>query len=175
MKSHCCKYTAGLKTILILLVVVSGLSMAQAADKQVIGWLERVHIKEADMLLDAKVDTGADVTSIKANILQKFKRDGVEWVRFRLQNKLGHRVVVERKIERYANIKRSLAPSLQRPVVKLGVCVGKHYRNVEVNLAVRKRFKYNMLVGRNFLRGVFLVDSERQFSVQPACQGVKGD
>jgi len=147
---------------------------AQAADKQAIGWLEEVRIGEADMVFKAKVDTGADNTSIKANVLKKFSRDGSEWVRFRLANKSGGTAVLERKVLRYAKIKRKMAPSIKRPVVKLGICLGSVYRDVEINLAERKKFKYHMLIGRSFLRGFYLVDSELQYTLQPSCSGIKG-
>ena len=162
------------KTGLIAIMLLTW-SMAQAAGKQVIGWVEDVHINEARMNLVAKIDTGADKTSVKAKILKKFKRDGQEWVRFRIIDKHSHSVELERRIERYARIKRKMCPTLRRPVVKLGICLGNIFREVEVNLAKRKGFKYNMLIGRNFLQGVYLVDSALQYESQPQCPGIKGD
>lgn len=157
------------------LVIFLAMGIAQAADKQAIGWLEPVYLGEAKMLFIAKIDTGADNSSIKAKVLKKFKREGVEWIRFKVQDKQGHTAVIERKVVRYTKIKRKMAPSIKRPVVMLGVCLGKVYRDIEVNLAERKKFKYHMLIGRNFLRGIFLVDSELKYSTKAACPGILND
>jgi len=172
------QYSSGVHKIIRTLwgfVLLLCMAVVQAADKQVIGWLEDVRIGDADMVFKAKVDTGADNTSIKAKVLKKFSRDGSEWVHFRLLNKSGQTAVLERKVLRYAKIKRKMAPSIKRPVVKLGICLGAVYRDVEVNLAERKKFKYHMLIGRSFLRGFYLVDSELQYTLQPSCPVIKGD
>lgn len=146
-----------------------------AADKPIIGWQEPVHIDEANILLEAKLDTGADVSSLQARILKAFVRDGERWVRFRVRDRHGHKVVLERQVMRYARIKRKLAPSLRRPVVMLGICLGSVYRKVEVNLAERKNFKYHVLIGRNYLRGTYLVDSSLRHTTLPVCTAVRGD
>lgn len=148
---------------------------AHAADKEVIGWLERVHIGETNIQLEAKIDTGADSSSLKAKILKTFVREGEEWVRFRLTDWHDNTVVMERRLVRYVRIKRTLAPSLKRPVVMLGICLGHHYREIEVNLAKRKRFRYQMLIGRDFLRGFYLVDSAQSHTLRPSCPGIKTD
>lgn len=156
------------------LVALFCMNSALAADKMTIGWLEKAHISEAKMQLRAKIDTGADNSSLKAIVLKNFSRDGDEWVRFQVADKQGHAAVIERKVVRYTKIKSKMALSIKRPVVMLGICLGGIYRNVEVNLAKRKKFKYHMLIGRNFLHGSFLVDSERQYTTQPSCLGIKG-
>jgi hypothetical protein len=43
-------------------------------------------------------------------------------------------------------------------VIRLGVCLGRLYREVEVSLADRQRFKYPMLLGRNFFGTDVIVD-----------------
>lgn len=162
------------KLIVICLLYLSTLP-AYAAGKQIIGWLEEAHINEARIVLRAKIDTGADNSSVKARILDKFSRGGNEWIRFRLTDRHKHSVELERRIERYATIKRKMASPVERPVVKLGVCLGNVFREVEVNIAERKNFKYQMLIGRSFLKGVFLVDSDLTYETKPNCPGIKGD
>lgn len=173
-KQHCMAWhkVFGLLWGLLLLI---GFSSAQAVDKQVIGWLEYAHINEANIRLRVKIDTGADFSSLKAKILKTFNHNGEDWVRFRLRDGHNDAVVLERKIIRYARIKRKMAPSIKRPVVMLGVCIGNIYREVEVNLAKRKKFKYEMLIGRNYLHDVYLVDSARRYTAGPSCPGIKGD
>lgn len=175
MKYPICKRSHPVYSVIWLLGLLWYFPITQAADKQIIGWLEQVHINEARIVLDAKIDTGADNSSIKAKILKKYERDGKQWVRFRLRDKHNHTVVLERKIERYTRIKRKMAPAIRRPVVKLGLCLGNVFREAEVNLAERKKFKYHILIGRSFLKGIFLVDSDMQYETRPVCPDIKGD
>jgi hypothetical protein len=144
--------------------------ISYARDKQTIGWIEKVALDNNRLQLKAKIDTGATTSSIHAEVLKKFKRGGQKWVRFKLRNKTGQSIVVEKKVVRMVKIKRKLALSLKRPVVLLGVCLGKVYREEEVNLSNRGNFVYEMLIGRNYLKDYFLVDSSRTFTVKPRCK-----
>jgi len=139
-------------------------------EKQSIGWLENVKINNSNLQLRAKIDSGATTSSMNAKIIKKFTRDGKKWVRFRVKDKRGQEVILEKKIERYVKIKRKLIFSIKRPVIKLGICLGKVFREQEVNLADRKNFLYPMLIGRNYLKGYFLVDSELTFTTKPLCK-----
>ncbi len=164
--------TVGCQCLLsIILLFVAGLGQAQA--KQVIGWLEFVYVDQTRMQIEAKIDTGADTSSIKAEVLDKFSVQGEKWIRFSLTDWYGKKRILERKIERYAKIKRKLAPSIRRPVIRLGICLGNIYKDAEVTLAQRTKFKYQMLIGRNYLRGTYLVDSAIEHSTWPNCPGVK--
>jgi len=140
-----------------------------ATELSVIGWLEYVDIDGGDMQYEAKIDTGADVSSINADIIKEFTRNNLDWVQLALVNKEGQRIILEKQILRYAKIKRKQALPVKRPVISLGVCLGDQYRKIEVNLAKRKNFKYKLLIGRNFLRGTYLVDSSNTYTTQPGC------
>ena len=78
---------------------------------------------------------------------------------------------LEKKLVRLAKIKRHSGPRQERPVALLGICVGAFYREVEVNLVDRSKFKYPLLVGRSFLSGALTVDPSKTYSVEPACPG----
>ena len=56
------------------------------------------------------------------------------------------------------------------PVVTLGLCIGHINREIEINLADRSNFKYVMLVGRDFLRDTYVVDSAKTLTIEPNCQ-----
>ena len=60
-------------------------------------------------------------------------------------------------------------------VVMLGICLGKVYKETEVTLVDRKGFLYAMLIGRSFLKNLFIVDTAQQFTVKPTCTPVKND
>ncbi|MDH5602254.1 MAG: RimK/LysX family protein [Gammaproteobacteria bacterium] len=160
------KYLGGITFTLCLLNISSTL----AADKQTIGWVEQVTINKNALKLKAKIDTGATTSSLHAKIIKNFKRDNQKWVQFRVINNAGEDIILDKKIIHTVKIKRKLALPLKRPVIKLGICLGKIYRELEVNLANRENFKYQMLIGRNYLEDYFLVDSSRMFTVSPACK-----
>jgi len=155
---------------LMLLISLFQMSSAFAANKQVIGWLENVKVDNSDFQLKAKIDTGATTSSLNAKVIKTYIKDNEDWLRFSVTNKDDQNVMLERKVERYVKIKRKSAKSVERPVIKLGVCIENVYRELEVNLANRNNFEYHMLIGRNFLQGYFLVDSELVYQSSPSCK-----
>ena len=59
--------------------------------------------------------------------------------------------------------------SIERPVISLGICLGNIYRQVNVNLADRTNYNYTMLIGRDYLNGVYIVDVEIVHTTKPTC------
>ncbi len=139
-------------------------------DKPVAGWVEKVRLYPGKILVDAKLDTGADTCSLHISGVTEFERDGKKWVRFEFDNSKGERVTLERKVIRTVKIKRRLFGSRRRPVINLGICLGNIYREVEVNLEDRSGFKYRMLIGRNFMEGRLQVDPALQYQLEPQCR-----
>jgi len=140
------------------------------AETRVVGWIERVRLGEEGIVLSAKLDTGADTSSLHATDVRWFSRDGAHWVAFEVAGEDGSKVHFERKVIRIAEIKRRAGgKALERPTVLMGVCLGRVYRVTEVNLADRTRFKQPFLVGRKFLAQHFAVDSARTNTVEPSC------
>lgn len=142
-----------------------------AGEMQIAGWIERVRLGEEGVILSAKLDTGADNSSLHASAVRSFLRDGRHWVTFEVAGEDGRTVRFERKVVRITEIKRrNGAQPLERPTVLMGVCLGRVYRVVEVNLADRTRFKQPFLIGRTFLANHFAVDSGRTNTVEPDCR-----
>ena len=81
----------------------------------------------------------------------------------------GRKVTLERRLVREARIKRHQGKVQIRPVVRLEICLGKFYKEMEVNLVDRRGYKYPMLVGRSFLGGLVAVDLSLQYQVEPDC------
>lgn len=171
MKSHL------LKALIIYLGIWFlgwGLPMSIASndnqEKHIIGWIETIQILPETFQLSAKIDTGADNSSLNVTNPIQFLKEEEPWIRFTIPLGKDEPVTVERPIKRYARIKRKGAASLKRPVVLLDLCVGTLYKkNVPVNLADRRGFKYSMLIGRTFLKGSALVDSDLTLTQQPSC------
>jgi hypothetical protein len=155
----------------VLFGVILSSSPTGAQNKDIVGRVERVRIYPGNLVLRAKLDTGAKTCSLHAPRITKFEKNGETWVRFSVKDHRGLEATIERKIVRQARIKRSSGEPEVRLVVLLGVCLGTLYREVEVNLVDRAEFNYPMLIGRSFMIGHILVDPELKYTSEPACMG----
>ncbi len=158
--------------ILVLMVTLS-LTYAlplSAGEKIVAGWVEKVRIYPGNLLLEAKLDSGAETSSLHAARLQTFKKDGQQWVRFEMDRGQGEKLVLERPLLRTVRIKRHFGRAQYRPVIRLGVCLGKIYRETEVNLVDRTGFQYRMLIGRKFLGDQVVIDPGLTHQLEPQCR-----
>lgn len=142
-----------------------------AVTPQTIGWIEHVGIHPHQMIMKAKIDTGADNSSVHAEDINVVEKNGAKMVSFTLRNKRGEIVQMEKPLVRYTQIKSKLAGAapIQRPVVELSLCVGNTARTVPVNLANRENFSYRMLIGRSYLKHGYVVDSNNKHLAEPAC------
>ena len=129
-----------------------------------IGEVEYVDILPTGMRQKARIDTGAETTSIDARDVQPYERDGKAWVKFtvvdRNSNQPKH---FKLPVERTVLIKRHGADNVRRRVVSMQLAIGELRDSVEVTLADREKFEYPVLIGRNFLEGRAVVDVSRKY------------
>ncbi|MBA1201647.1 ATP-dependent zinc protease [Pseudomonas capeferrum] len=144
-----------------LLALLSLLAMpVMAADPTLYGRYEYIGLPEIGETFKAKMDTGALTASLSAKDIERFTRDGEEWVRFRLATQGAGDKVYEHKVARISKIKNRAdedddgegAEMAKRPVVDLELCLGDEKRTVEVNLTDRSSFNYPLLIGAKALR-----------------------
>ncbi len=156
-----------------LFILLSGLlTVTPVYAQEVAGWLEYVLVSDGigNIVMKAKLDTGAKTTSINSEQYKIFKKDGKDWVRFELTSHKGKTIVLEEPIVRYVKIKRHFTGSQSRPVIKLGLCLGNTYHQTEVNLVDRSQFNYQLLVGRRFLEKGIVVDASKKYVTSPECK-----
>jgi hypothetical protein len=147
-------------------------SPGAAQGKQVVGWLEKVCIYPGNLVVIAKLDTGAKNSSLNASNITEFTRNGEQWVRFNVTNRYSKTVTIERKVHRIVKIKNHDGTPQSRLAILLGICLGSFYKEVEVNLADRSHFNYQMLIGRSFLHSNVIVDPSIKYTTKPICNGV---
>lgn len=150
-------------------LIVAACSAAHAGEKLTVGYVENVQIFPGGLSLQAKIDSGADHSSVNAKAVEKFVRDGSDWVRFSLTNDLGRTIVVERPVLRTARIRRHGGLIEERDVLLLGICLGNIFKQIEVNIVDRSGLAYPVLIGRSYLKGAFLVDPGARFMHEPRC------
>jgi len=144
---------------------------ARAGEKDIFGWVEHVLVGESQLDLKAKLDTGADTSSMHASKIRRFRsKDRDLWVEFRLTDtESGRTIRYKKRLVRYAYIKEHEGPSQKRPVVDLTICLGDHEKEIEVSLVDRSGFQYPVLLGRNALEGHVVVDPGLRFTAKPVC------
>ena len=141
-------------------------------DRQdIFGWTERVLIGESQLEMEAKLDTGADTSSLHISKARRYRtKTGQKWVEFVVTSEETERSIrFKKKLVRYAYIKEHGRASQRRPVVMIDICLGDHLREVEVNLVDRSGFDYPVLLGRNAMQGVAIVDPDASFTTNPRC------
>ncbi|CAA6678015.1 MULTISPECIES: RimK/LysX family protein [unclassified Lentimonas] len=136
-----------------------------------IGEAERLYVHEAEYAYDARIDTGATTCSIHAEDITHIERDGEKWVKFNLVNfDTNERIKRIEKVVRVVEIKQHGSKSASRYVVMLKVQLGDDTRLFEFSLADRSNYSYPMLVGRNLLRGIAVVDVSLSYTLPKPTQ-----
>lgn len=138
-----------------------------SADKMLVGELEHIYIDPPGVSVVARIDTGATSSSVHAENLVHFERDGEDWIRFDMMLNETDSVSVERQIVRHVRVVQQADPSgSRRPVVAMRVRLGEIQDTFEFTLADRSHLENELILGRNFLADVTLVDVGQRF-IQP--------
>jgi len=114
----------------------------------------------------AKVDTGARTSSLHAAGLHTFELENREWVRFSIypwQRSTTDAIQIEARVLDRRRVRSSSGTTERRPVVVLPVRMGNKIYDVEFTLTRRDEMGFRMLLGRQALRGRFLVDTGRSY------------
>jgi hypothetical protein len=146
----------------VVLFVVTGI--ADAAEKEIpIGTVEDVILLPWGVKLPARIDTGAAKSSLDAQELTVLDR----MAEFRLPEKYGG-LRVRLPIHEWRHV-RTNEGLKRRPVVEIEVCIGPKRLRTLVALDNRTAVTYPFLVGRNILKGNFIVDVKRKHIAPPKC------
>lgn len=138
--------------------------------KQVVGEVEKAYLVGPGFVYDARIDSGATTSSMDARNIRRFERDGNQWVRFDIPvpgTETGEVTTIEREIARNARIIQSNVDDPERrPVVELQFRIGSKQQKAEFTLSDRSHLTYPMLIGRNILRDVMLIDVGREYATE---------
>lgn len=157
--------------LLILALAVAALSAkADTADLRILGWVESAWLDEPEMEIKAKLDTGAETSSLDARIVKKFRKSGKRWVRFAVTDReTGDEFVLVRERVRTVGVVQHDGSRQVRPVVMLRICVAGEWFETEVSLIDRSEFNYQLLLGRRALDSFALVDPGSTFLAPSGC------
>jgi hypothetical protein len=126
-----------------------------------IGRREWIALPELNVpALHGKIDTGAYRSSLHAQDIEPFEKDGVDWVRFVTHSQDGREVPCEAPIAFRKRVKSSTGESKERYFLRT------HFRTagglewpVRMSLANRSEMTFPLLIGRRALSGRFVVDT----------------
>lgn len=125
----------------------------------IVGEVEPVYFLPMKKAILSRIDTGAATSSIDAQNINLFEREGVKWVSFDVVNKKnGERHHFEKRVYRQTAIKRQ-KESEERIVVLMTIKMGDEKITTQFSLADRSKFDYQGLIGRNVLKGRAIVDT----------------
>jgi len=133
----------------------------------IIGEKEWALVEPGDLILEARIDTGAETSSIHAEDIKLVEKDGKRWVRFTLLNpKTGIEVPLERRLHRRILVKQKSGISDDRRyVVRMWVTLGDRRVWLDVSLSDRDDFEFPLLIGRNMLIDNFSVDVSKRHTL----------
>ncbi len=138
-----------------------------STNQLVLGEVERVTIDSVHQSFDARVDTGAATSSLNAINIEEFERNGRNWVRFQLDEGEGAKETsqwIEAKVVRYVRIRQASNDDTERrAVVDLWIELGSIHEKAEFTLADRSMMSNPILLGREFIRDIALVDVSKAY------------
>ncbi|HHH27081.1 MAG TPA: ATP-dependent zinc protease [Polyangiaceae bacterium] len=136
-------------------------------DEAIVGWREWVALPDLGVgAIKAKVDTGARSSALHVFEPELFWRGGEEWLRFEvhpLQRDASVSVMTEARIHEFRHVRSSSGERSERPVIITNVQWNGHTWPVEMTLARRDEMGFRLLLGRQAVRGRFLVDAGNSF------------
>jgi hypothetical protein len=141
------------------------LEMNRITEKQIIGAVERLQIKDAGLDYLARIDTGARTTSLHAIDLEieddegDYLKNVGKQATFTTINEQGKESILHKPISDITKVNNAQGIEY-RYMVKMDIIWKEQRKRIDINLRDRSSMKYKLLIGRDWLSGDFLVDVE---------------
>ena len=131
---------------------------SQINQTPIAGGVETLHIIPFKMTFHARMDTGAETSSIDVLNMRPFERDGEKWISFDIKNRKNNEIHhFEKPVKRKTAIVRTGEKEI-RYVVHMDIKMGNELIDAEFTLNDRSKFEYQVLIGRNIINGRFIID-----------------
>lgn len=131
----------------------------------ILGGLEYVYLEPPGISLSARIDTGAQTSSLNALDMVEFERDGDPYIKFNIIDPdTQEKIELTRRLRGHTKIKKHDSESQRRPIVNLRVKLGDLDEQISFTLVDRSKFEQQVLIGRNFLRDLAVVDVSKKFT-----------
>lgn len=116
--------------------------------------------------IKAKVDTGARSSALHALDIHLIQHDDQKLVQFKVhprQRDASLTIPVTATLVEQRLVRSSNGRAEMRPVIRTSVCLGDHCWPIDLTLTNRSMMGFRLLLGRQALRGHYLVDSGKSF------------
>ncbi|CAI8198288.1 MAG: Uncharacterised protein [Glaciecola sp. HTCC2999] len=132
--------------------------------KLVIGSLEKCDLPQLGIEeLHIRVDTGAKTSSLHVDNIEEFTKDDAMWIAFDIHPDVYDIDEVIRKKAKVVDIKKvksSTATKQRRYVIHTKITMANKSWTIRLTLTDRSKMTYRMLLGREAMKGRFVVDPE---------------
>ena len=136
--------------------------MKQKKKLSVLGWREFIELPELKVhSLKVKVDTGARTSSLHVSEIDLVERKGKEYAVFLIHPKQRSNkpeIKARAEVVEHRKVKSSNGHTSVRPVILTRMKIGSFVRDIEITLVNRDMMGFRMLLGREAIRGDFMVD-----------------
>jgi len=134
----------------------------ELATKTILGWREWIGLPALQVgAIKAKIDTGANTSSLHAFEIERYRRHGKDFVRFQIhpiQRSIRKTIQASAPLLGMRAVRSSNGVQSERPVIQTEMEIFDQQWMIELTLANRDQMGFRMLLGREALRGRFLID-----------------
>lgn len=116
--------------------------------------------------IKAKVDTGADNSSLHAFNIEQYEDNGLQMVRYEIhphQRKRKPNIACVSEVVKERKVKNPGGRSELRPVIRTKIVVAGVEFDALINLTTRDEMTFRMLLGRRTVRQRFVIDPGRSY------------
>ena len=133
----------------------------------IIGVLEFIRVEPSGLTLEAVVDTASEHTTIAARDVRLLEKDGKRFVSYVLVDPASdEQHALEAPLLRRASVVDAHGGSARNYVVTMWLTLGDNRARVEVSLSENTDMPYPLVIGRNLLTDVAIVDVSRRHSLE---------
>ncbi|KPK17393.1 MAG: hypothetical protein AMJ62_01385 [Myxococcales bacterium SG8_38] len=151
---------------------MSKTTLVGVSELSVIGWREWVALPDLGISrIKAKVDTGARSSSLHAYDIEVFSRGPRDYVRFvvhPVQRETKTTIHCIAELHEHRHVKSSSGHREYRPIIRTSLELGAERWPIDLTLTTRDAMGFRMLLGREAIRGRFVVEPGRSY----LCRGL---
>ncbi len=133
----------------------------------VLGWREYVELPDLGIdRIKAKIDSGARSCALHAINIRYYQKNNSPWVSFVIhprQKDTKSLVACHAPLLEVRSVKDSGGKRTLRPVIMTQVRIGQVLLSVELTLVARDSMGFRMLIGRQAIRGHYLIDPGKSY------------
>lgn len=135
-------------------------------DLPIIGSIEWVHLEYPGITLEALMDTAVELTVLQVSDIQMVEKDGQQHVLYAISDPgTGESHAMDSPLQRRTVLKWADGSTLRAHIVRLWVTLGETRNRVEVALSERGDMAFPLLVGRNLLTDVAIIDVSQRHTL----------